>query len=261
MLRCREEARRKFYEMTNQIMQPIYLTDLTWPEVETLLAGDDRLIIVTGATEQHGRHLPLGTDYMIPMTLAERLSGRSGVPIAPVLNIGMSEAHMAFAGTFTFTNDTLKTIYLEVIQSAYRNGWRRLFVLNGHGGNKSAWKWAASLAMKIKKDLKIYVKHWWDEEGGRDLIREVVGRNEGHAGLEESAAMLVSRPDLVQLDQAEGHTNIPEGIWSRPPGEVRATVPSGAIGENPAEASKELGEEMLTWLVEEYERLIEGEWV
>lgn len=233
-------------------MQPIYLTDLTWPQVERLLAQDDRLILVTGATEQHGHHLPLGTDNFIPLTLAERLSARTGIPIAPLLPIGMSESHMAFPGSFTFSPDTLKGVYLELVQSAYRNGWRRLFVINGHGGNIPICTWVISLAMKIKKDLKIHATHWWQEETARQYVYEKVGRNENHAGLEESAAMLVSRPELVQLKEAIGQTNLPEDIWARPPAEVRALVPSGAIGTNPAQATKELGEEMLARLIEEY---------
>ena len=91
-------------------MQPIYLTDLTWTQTESLLAKDDRLLLVTGATEQHGHHLPLGTDNFIPLTLAERLSARTGIPIAPQLPIGMSESHMAFPGSFTFTTETLKRV-------------------------------------------------------------------------------------------------------------------------------------------------------
>ena len=110
--------------------------------------------------------------------------------------------------------------------------------------------------MKIKKDLKIHVTHWWQEETARHYVRQMMGRNEGHAGLEESAAMLVARPELVQLEHATAHSNVPEDIWSRPPAEVRGAVPSGAVGANPAQANKEVGEGMLNLLVEEYERLI-----
>jgi creatinine amidohydrolase len=241
-------------------MQPTYLADLTWPDVEALLERDDRLILVTGATEQHGRHLPLGTDTIIPMTLAARLSARSGVPVAPPIPYGMSESHMAFPGTFTLTNDTLQALYLEVIQSAYRQGWRRLFVLNGHGGNRAAWNWATSLAMKVKADLRVIVTHWWAEETVRAIARQAVGRNEGHAGLEETAAVMVSRPHVVKLSEAEGHADAPDAIWSQPPEEVRAALPLGAIGANPAEATADLGEQMLERLARDYLAIIEGEW-
>lgn len=241
-------------------MQPIYLVDLTWPDVEALLAREDRLILVTGATEQHGRHLPLGTDTFIPTTLAARLSARTGVPIAPPLPVGMSEAHMAFPGTLTLSQDTLQSVYLEMVQSAYRQGWRRLFVLNGHGGNQAAWNWAATLAAKVKPDLKIYIGHWWSEPSVRDFAREVMGRNEGHAGLEETAAVLVTRPHLVRLEAAVGEEAISSEIWSRPPDEVRAAVPSGAVGANPADATADFGEQMLERLLREYVALMDGPW-
>ncbi len=241
-------------------MHPVYLADLTWPDVEALLVTDDRLLIVTGATEQHGRHLPLGTDNIIPLTIAARLSARTQVPIAPVINYGMSEAHMAFPGTFTLTEDTLKALYLEVVQSAYRQGWRRIFVLNGHGGNRAAWEWVAALATKIKADLKVYLSHWWTEELVRDFARETVGRNEGHAGLEETAAVLLTRPHLVRLSRAEGQEDISEEIWSQSPEAVRAALPSGAIGLNPAEATADFGEQMVERLVRDYQLLLDGEW-
>lgn len=239
---------------------PIYLSNLTWPDVEVLLARDDRLLLVTGATEQHGRHLPLGTDNRIPLAIAERLSACTGIAIAPHISIGMSEAHMAFPGTFTFTDDTLKRVYLELIQSAYRQGWRRLFVINGHGGNCAAWRWAAPLAMKIKSDLRIDVHHWWQEPRLYSFVQQTIGRTEGHAGLEETAAMLAIQPAHVQLEEAKGHAHVSNEVWSRSPEEVRQALPLGAIGENPAEATSALGEQLLALLVDEYLAIIEGDW-
>jgi creatinine amidohydrolase len=238
----------------------MYLSDMTWPEVEAQIARDDRLILVTGAMEQHGHHLPLGTDNLIPLAIAERLSTVTGVPIAPPVNYGMSEYFMAFPGTFTLSEDTLRALYLELMQSSYRQGWRRLFVVNGHGGNRSAWEWSAALAARVKPDLKIYVSHWWTEESVRDLARERAGRNEGHAGLEETAAALVARPDLVRLNEATGDTQLPADIWSRSPADLRAAWPTGADGLDPSAASVELGEALIVTVVREYTSLLSGAW-
>ncbi len=241
-------------------MTPTYLSDWTWPDVEAYLANDNRLIFVTGATEQHGRHLPLATDSIIPTTLAERLSERTGIPIAPVFHYGMSESHMAFPGTLTLSEDVLQGVYLDLVKSAYRHGWRRLFVLNGHGGNRPAWNWAASLACKIKPDLKIYMTHWWTEESVRALSQEVYGRTEGHAGLEETAAVLVSHAHLVNLKEAIGTETIPDDIWTQELVVVRAALPTGAIGKNPGDATAAHGERIMAMLVEEYGKLLEGDW-
>jgi creatinine amidohydrolase len=241
-------------------MTPIYLSHLPWTDTEAYLSHDDRLILVTGATEQHGHHLPLGTDTMIPVTLAERLSAATDVPIAPPLPYGMSEAHMAFPGTITLSEEVLQGLYLDVIKSAYRHGWRRLFLINGHGGNRNALNWAVSLACKIKRDLKVYVSHWWTEEVVREVAQKVYGRNEGHAGLEETAGVLVDYASLVKLHEAIGHPDAPDAIWSSSPDVVRAALPSGAIGENPGAATADFGEQMITLLVADYVELVNGSW-
>lgn len=240
-------------------MDVTYLAHMTWMETEAYLAQENRLILVTGATEQHGRHLPLGTDTLIPISLAERLSAATGIAIAPPLPFGMSESHMAFPGTITLSTDVLQNVYLDVIKSAYRHGWRRLFVINGHGGNRAAWQWAASLACKIKRDLKIYVSHWWTEETILNVAQAVHGRNEGHAGLEETGVVLVDSPQWVKLELAESHAPIPAEAWDDPD-TLRAALPGGSVGENPAAATADFGEQMLAALVAEYVTLVNGAW-
>jgi len=241
-------------------MIPIYLSQMTWTDVEAYLSQEDRLILVTGATEQHGRHLPLGTDTLIPITLAERLSAATGVAIAPPIPFGMSEAHMAFPGTMTLSPEVLQGVYLDVIKSAYRHGWRRLFLINGHGGNRTALNWAVTVACKIKRDLKVYLSHWWTEEVVRAMAQEVYGRNEGHAGLEETAGVLVDHSEWVRLSAAVGHPDAPEDIWNSTPEAVRVALPSGAVGENPGLATAEFGVRMVSRLVETYVELVNGAW-
>ncbi len=241
-------------------MTPIYLADFTWRDADVYLAREDRLILVTGATEQHGHHLPLATDTLIPITLAERLSAATGVAIAPPIPYGMSEAHMAFPGTITLTQEVLQGLYLDVIKSAYRHGWRRLFLINGHGGNRTALNWAVSIACKIKQDLKVYLSHWWTEESVKALAFETYGRNEGHAGLEETAGVLVDYPRLVQRAEAIGHPDAPDDVWNSTPDAVRAALPAGAVGEDPGAATPDFGAQMVARLVEEYIELVNGDW-
>lgn len=240
--------------------EPIFLDRLTWPMVEQQLQADDRILVVTGATEQHGRHLPLGTDRLIPLHLARRLSARLAIPIAPPVPYGMSEAHMAFPGTMTLTEETLKALYLELVQSLYRQGWRRLFVLNGHGGNQPALRWVANLAPRIKPDLRLYVADWWEEPEVRTLVHDEIGRNEGHAGIEETAVLLAAAPDRTDLSQAVGERKVEPGIWTRTPQEIRRALPSGAIGDAPGEATAALGALIVDRLVESYAALLDGEW-
>lgn len=239
-------------------MEARLLTEMTWPEVERLLRLDDRLILVTGSTEQHGRHLPLGTDQFIPQLLAHRLSEQAGVVVAPVLALGMSELHTAFPGTLTLTQETLQTTYLELMQSAYRQGWRKFFVLNGHGGNRKAWEWVIALATKIKPDVRFHLTAWWQEPEVRALSQAEYGRTEGHAGLAETAGVLVYDKSLVRVGAATGTAD--HGFTGdESPAAFRAAYPSGAIGERPGEATVSFGERMIERLVAKYLHLLD-EW-
>jgi creatinine amidohydrolase len=238
-------------------MEPRLLSEMSWLEVERLLRFDQRLIVVAGASEQHGRHLPHGTDTLIPWELARRLSEVTGVVVAPPITIGMSELHMGFAGTLTLTQETLQAVYLEIIQSAYRQGWRQFFVLNGHGGNRKAWEWVMTLAPKVKPDLKIQYTAWWQEPEVLALSREVYGRTEGHAGLEETAAVLAIAPELVRLGAAQATPDSAPDADT--PAAYQAAVPHGAIGVRPGEATAEHGERILAALVAKYGTML-GAW-
>lgn len=156
------------------------IEDLNWMDVEEYLKHDDRLILVIGACEQHG-YLSLLTDVKIPLALADAASKQTGVLVAPPVNFGASPYFVAYPGTFSLRVTTLLDIVEDVIRSAYRQGFRRFLVLNGHGGNSGvklrlselvqeltgskmqwyAWWMAHSLeAIAMKHDLKPDHANW-----------------------------------------------------------------------------------------------------
>jgi creatinine amidohydrolase len=110
------------------------LEDLNWMDVENYLKTDDRLMVVLGACEQHG-YLSLLTDVKIPLALADAASQKTGVLVAPPLNFGSSPYFLAYPGTFSLRLSTLLDVVEDLIRSAYRHGFRRILLLNGHGGN------------------------------------------------------------------------------------------------------------------------------
>ncbi len=110
-------------------------SDLNWMDVEAYLQGDDRLMFVLGACEQHG-YLSLLTDVKIPLALADAASQRTGVLVAPPLNFGASPYFLAYPGTLSLRVTTLMDLTEDLIRSAYRQGFRRILILNGHGGNE-----------------------------------------------------------------------------------------------------------------------------
>jgi creatinine amidohydrolase len=113
------------------------LEDLNWMDVEEYLKHEDRLMLVLGASEQHG-YLSLLADVKIPLALADAASKQTGVLIAPPLNFGCSPYFLNYPGTFSLRVSTLIAVMEDILRSAYGHGFRRILVLNGHGGNSPA---------------------------------------------------------------------------------------------------------------------------
>ncbi len=108
--------------------------ELNWFDVENYLEADDRLMLVFGSCEQHA-HLSLLTDVKIPLALADAASNDSNVLVAPVVNFGVSPYFLAFPGTISLRVTTLLNVAEDIVRSVHQQGFRRILVLNGHGGN------------------------------------------------------------------------------------------------------------------------------
>lgn len=108
--------------------------DLNWMDVERYLEQDTRVILVTGATEQHA-YLSLLTDILIPSRLALAVAEREGVLVAPPLNFGVSQHFAEFPGTISLSQQTFELVLSEVVETLLHQGFTRFFILNGHGGN------------------------------------------------------------------------------------------------------------------------------
>ncbi len=135
------------------------IEELNWMDVEAYLKHDDRLMLIIGACEQHG-WLSLLSDTRIPLALADAASTRSGVLIAPPLNFGSSPYFLDYPGTFSLRLSTLMDAVEDLLRSAYGQGFRRILVLNGHGGNSGVKARLAELANQVP-ELKLQWYSWW----------------------------------------------------------------------------------------------------
>jgi creatinine amidohydrolase len=135
------------------------IEDLNWMDVEAYLQRDDRLMLVVGACEQHG-YLSLTTDVKIPMALAEAASHKTGVLVAPPLNFGSSPYFLSYPGTFSLRGSTMADAVEDILRSAHQQGFKRVLVLNGHGGNTSVKVRMNELANDIY-DLQLQWYSWW----------------------------------------------------------------------------------------------------
>ncbi len=134
-------------------------SDLNWFDVEKYLENDDRLMLVIGSCEQHG-YLSLLTDAKIPQALADAASQETGVLVAPALNFGASPYFLAYPGTISLRIATLMDILEDIIRSVYQQGFRRIVVLNGHGGNEPVRGRLYELANELS-DLRLAWFAWW----------------------------------------------------------------------------------------------------
>ena len=135
------------------------IEDLNWMDVEQYLQKDDRLMIVLGATEEHG-YLSLTTDVKIPVTLADAASQHSGVLIAPPLNFGISPYFAEYPGTISLRVTTFLDVVEDMVRSLHHQGFRRFLFLNGHGGNEPARARLTELANSLD-GLKCSWYSWW----------------------------------------------------------------------------------------------------
>lgn len=137
--------------------------ELNWMDIENYLLKDDRLMIVIGATEQHG-YLSLLTDIKIPLALADAASQQSGVLVAPPLNFGSSPYFLDYPGTISFRLSTLLDAVEDIVRSVFNQGFRRILVLNGHGGNDGVRSRLVELANELPA-LKLNWYAWWQSHG------------------------------------------------------------------------------------------------
>jgi creatinine amidohydrolase len=177
------------------------LTELNWKEFRDLVPGRyGGVVIPVGTVEAHGG-IPLGTDIIIPEYLAERLGERLNLIIAPPVNYGVTRSLLPYPGSHTVASATFRQYVIEIFADFGRMGFRKLVVVNGHGGHIDELKEAAQVAYR-EAGLFTIVLHWWLM--APEASTEVFGAEGGHAAAEETAGVLAARPDLVKAALLKG---------------------------------------------------------
>ena len=133
------------------------LKDLNWMDVERYLEHDSRIILISGATEQHA-YLSLMTDILIPERIADAVSERTQVLVAPPLNFGISHHFSEFPGTISFSQRTFEYAVSEIVESLLHEGFRNFFILNGHGGNQIP---PQLYDFQFTSEVRVQWYDWW----------------------------------------------------------------------------------------------------
>lgn len=188
----------------------MHLADLNWMDVEHYLQHDDRIILITGATEQHA-YLSLLTDIRIPQAIADAVAEREGVLVAPPLNFGCSADFMEYPGTISLSPSTFALALTEIVDSLTRHGFRRFFIMNGHGGN------ALPPVLEAGDGRRIIWYSWWQGEAVARIAAEL-GAEPDHANWLENFPFTRVAP-------------VPEGSKTLPPDWRRDGITRAALGD------------------------------
>lgn len=159
------------------------LENHNWMDVEQYLERDDRLMLVIGACEQHA-YLSLLTDAKTPMAMAEAAGQQTGVLVAPLLNFGVSPSFTAYPGTISLRSRTFLAVIEDIVRCVYGQGFRRLLLVNGHGGNDIARQLLKELANELP-GLQTDWHSWWVSPS-LDAIMEETGLKGYHASWMEA---------------------------------------------------------------------------
>jgi creatinine amidohydrolase len=221
-------------------------------ELRDLAAQGAIVVLPVAAMEQHGPHLPVMVDTLlcgeVARRAAERASGRHPVVVAPTVWSGLSEHHMPFGGTFTLDFATFRSLIECLCRSLERHGFRRVLLLNGHGGNVAALRVVVDELRHL--DLRLLTATYWLVDPL--AISEILERQSGvqHACEAETSMVMALRPELVDESQLEAARCVDPGqvaggaqaVFSRVAFKER--TPTGAVGD-PTAASAEKGLRLL----------------
>ena len=178
-----------------------YLPHMTSPEVEALLAKTDIVIIPVASLEQHGRHLPIGTDFINGVERCKLIAQERDILVSPVLMVGQSPYHMGFAGTVTLRAETIIQVHLEAVESLIKHGFKRFIIMNAHGGNRAISTLIVDQINQTTAGVAVSFGEAVSPFMGPSSVAasRVLDR---HGGTGETSNSLYLMPDLVQLDKA-----------------------------------------------------------
>jgi len=244
----------------------VLIEEMTWPEVRDAIAGGKRRVIVMlGAMEQHGPHMPIGVDTYLGYATGTRLARRLGdALVAPVVSLGYSTGHLPMAGTVSIAESVLEATILDVCRSLAHHGFKEIILLCSHGGNYRALREALPKLRTEHAGIRISAItdfDEWLENTKQFAAREglEMARLGVHAGQGETSMMLAHRPDLVQMDKAcEGFTGDASIRWrSKVPPPMNETSPTGILGDA-RNSTAALGEKIFADRIERIAKMIEA---
>jgi len=208
-------------------MSQVWLHHLTWEEFREALERVKVVVIPIGSVEQHGTHLPLGTDTFVASALAEDAAEKAGAIVIPPIWYGWSPHHMAFPGTITLRAEILIEVLYDILSSLARHGTRRFVILNGHRIVNIPWVQIA--CDRAQNTLGVRTVIFDPAYMSKTIVDDLGFGPLGHAEEIESSHMWYRYPESYRKDKVHDYVHSKDTLFSvdpRFPGDTLCYVPT-----------------------------------
>lgn len=245
----------------------MFLEKMKWREVAELPRHETIVVCAVSAMEQHSLHMPMGTDFFIGTEIVKRLEAEipDKLLCLPVIWFGSSGHHMDFSGTISVSSQNMVLILRDIARSIHAHGFRKLLLLNSHGGNRGLVARSVQELGEEISDLSIVGATYWEVAKDQiGAIRETPFGGLGHACELETSIILNIDSSLVDMSKAKADGIEPESRFTRnemlhaPVVSVyrtmKETTHDGGVGD-PTVATAEKGERMLQAITTELKSL------
>jgi len=173
------------------------LQELTWVDAQEAFQKSKLAVVPVGSIEQHGPHLPVGTDYIIGDYLGKRAGLELGAIVTPTIPVGFAEYHNDFAGTLSVNTETLTAYIQQICDHLVKHGVTHIIFVNAHGGNLTALN---NVSYNLRnRGVPAATILWWDITGRINPKWSLIG----HGDIVETSMMLAINPDAVNMERAK----------------------------------------------------------
>ena len=227
----------------------MYVADEAWPDLGSYFAEESLALVPLGSTEQHGPHLPEGTDHMIAEAFASAAAERTGYLRTPTIPVGVSPHHMQFHGTMSVDAPVFRDYVESMTRSLTDHGVDRVIYVNAHGGNVEHLR---EVGRRLRDDGECYAVEWMWDESITDLIEDRFETPGPHGGPKETSLIQHVAGELVHEDRIEAARDGGLVEWDGDTGRVHGArtfydaidnTENGVLGDQ-TDASAAVGEEL-----------------
>jgi creatinine amidohydrolase len=222
---------------------PVRVFEANWMQIEEYLQRDDRVVLPTGSTEQHG-YLSLGTDAILAERVAAEAAEPLSIPVLPALPFGMAPYFAAFPGSMSLRITTYVEVLRDLLDGLAAQGFRRIAIINGHGGNSPATGFIREWICQPRPERVQVLFHSWYNAPQTSAAADKFDRDQMHGGWVEnfpwtrvagaevpSEPAPIVQPRIAGLSSAEVRAAAPDGVlggaYARPDEDMQAVWAAG----------------------------------